>query len=171
MRRHVIRFSIVAGVLIWGAHVQAADTAKAILKTADGKDAGTVEFVETAAGPLLTANLKGLPPGIHAFHIHGVGKCDPPFKSAGGHFNPEKSKHGLMNEEGPHSGDMPNIHVPASGKVTMEIWNPMVTLIPDQESSLLDGDGSAIMIHQGADDYKSDPAGAAGPRIACGVIK
>ncbi|MGI9387724.1 MAG: superoxide dismutase family protein [Methyloligellaceae bacterium] len=171
MRRYLILFSIVTGATVWSLGSQAAETAKAQLKTADGKDAGVVEIVESPSGAILTAKLKGLPPGTHAFHIHGIGKCEAPFKSAGGHFNPDKAKHGLMTEEGPHAGDMPNIHVAANGELMIEIWNPMVTLIADQENSLMDSDGSAIVIHQGPDDYKSNPAGAAGPRIACGVIK
>lgn len=176
MPKHLIRFAIVTCsiftcALMWSATLQAAEKAKAVLKMVDGKELGTVELLEIPAGVLLTAKIKGLPAGTHAFHIHAVGKCEPPFKSAGGHFNPEKTKHGLMAEEGLHSGDMPNVHVAENGTLTVEIWNPMVNLFPDEEGSLRDSDGSAIVIHQGPDDYKTDPAGAAGTRIACGVIK
>ncbi len=171
MRTLLINISVVTGILVCGVSAAAAQTAKAVMKTAAGKDAGIVEIVETPSGALLTVKLKGLPAGTHAFHIHEVGKCEPPFTSAGGHFNPEKSKHGFENEEGPHSGDMPNIHVPANGELTIEIWNPMVTLLEGEENSLKDANGSAIVIHMGPDDYKSDPAGSAGARIACGVIQ
>ena len=100
---------------------------------------------------------------------NAVGKCEPPdFKSAGPHFNPDDTKHGLMNAEGPHAGDMPNLHVPDSGKLTVEVLNEMVTL--DAEPALLDDDGSAIVVHAVADDYQTDPAGNAGDRIACGVV-
>ena len=172
MPKHLIRFSIVTfalitvslttGALMWGSAVQAAEKAKAVLKSVDGKEVGTVELAEIPAGVLLIAKIKGLPAGPHAFHIHAVGKCEPPFKSAGGHFNPEKTKHGLMAEEGLHSGDMPNIYVPENGALTVQIWNPMVNLFPEEEGSLRDSDGSTIVIHQGPDDYKTDPAGAAG---------
>ncbi len=144
----------------------AADKATAVLKAPDGKTVGTVTLTAVPAGVLLDADLTALPTGDHAFHIHGTGKCEPPdFKSAGGHFNPEEDKHGLMSEAGPHAGDMPNIHVPESGKLHIEVMNQMVSL-----QGLFAGDGTAIVIHQGGDDYKTDPAGSAGPRIACGVI-
>jgi superoxide dismutase, Cu-Zn family len=108
-----------------------------------------------------------LPAGDHAFHIHAVGKCvAPDFKSAGGHYNPEEDQHGIMNEAGPHAGDMPNIHVPESGQLHIEVLNQMVSL-----DGLFDEDGSAIVIHEGPDDYTSDPAGDAGSRISCGVIE
>ena len=95
-------------------------------------------------------------------------ECEPPkFESAGPHFNPEEHQHGMMNPKGPHAGDMPNLHVPESGAVQLEVLNSTVALT---EASLLDEDGSAIVIHAGPDDYKSDPAGNAGDRIACGVI-
>ena len=93
----------------------------------------------------------------------------PKFKSAGPHFNPDQTKHGMMNPEGPHAGDMPNIHVPARRQARdRDPRIPIVTL--SQEAALLDADGSAMVIHAGADDYKTDPAGNAGDRIACGVI-
>jgi len=118
---------------------------------------------------LIRLDLTGISPGEHAFHVHAIGKCDPPdFKSAGAHFNPDETKHGLMNPEGPHAGDMPNLHVPESGKLSIEVLNPLVTL--RQDRALLDEDGSALVIHAGADDYTTDPAGNAGDRIACGVV-
>jgi Cu-Zn family superoxide dismutase len=118
---------------------------------------------------LITLELTAAPPGTHGFHIHTVGKCEPPeFESAGGHFNPDKAKHGYLNNDGPHAGDMPNVHVPDSGKLTVEVLNPLVTL--GAESALLDEDGSSLMLHADPDDYQTDPAGHAGGRIACGVI-
>jgi Cu-Zn family superoxide dismutase len=118
---------------------------------------------------LITLELTAAPPGAHGFHIHTTGKCEPPkFESAGGHFNPDESKHGFLNPEGPHAGDMPNIHVPESGKLTVEVLNTLVTV--GGENALLDEDGAALVLHADPDDYKSDPAGHAGGRIACGVI-
>ena len=144
----------------------AADTATAVLKDPDDKEVGTVTLTAVPTGVLLDADLTAFPPGDHAFHIHGTGKCEPPdFKSAGGHFNPEEDKHGLQNPAGPHAGDMPNIHVPENGTLRIEVLNQMVSL-----GGLFGGEGTAIVVHQKPDDYKSDPAGDAGPRIACGVI-
>jgi Cu-Zn family superoxide dismutase len=152
-----------------GSSAYAADKASAVLKDKDGKEVGKVELTDSPSGVLLRLTLEGIPPGDHAFHVHAVGKCEPPdFKSAGPHFNPDETKHGLLNPEGPHSGDMPNLHVPDSGKLTVEVFNEMVTL--DGEQALLDDDGSAIVVHASADDYTTDPAGNAGDRIACGVV-
>jgi Cu-Zn family superoxide dismutase len=161
--------TLVAMTLADAAPALAADKASAVLKDKDGKEVGKVELTDTPSGVLMRLNLDGIPPGDHAFHVHTVGKCEPPdFKSAGPHFNPDDTKHGLMNAEGPHAGDMPNLHVPESGKLTVEVLNEMVTL--DAEPALLDDDGSAIVVHATSDDYQTDPAGNAGDRIACGVV-
>ncbi len=145
----------------------AADQARAAMANANGESVGEVVLSQTPHGTLLHAKLTGLPPGAHAFHVHTVGKCEPPFKSAGGHFNPDGVKHGILAEDGVHAGDMPNIHVPESGALEIEVLNTLLTL----DASLFDDDGAAIVIHDGPDDYRTDPAGAAGPRIACGVIE
>jgi Cu-Zn family superoxide dismutase len=147
----------------------AAQTASAQLKDKSGKDVGSVQFTQSQAGVLLKLDVKGLPSGEHAFHIHAVGKCEPPFESAGGHFNPDNQKHGIMAGRG-HAGDMPNIYVPTSGQLTIEILNTAITLEKGKPNSVFDADGSAVVIHGGVDDYKTDPAGNAGERIACGVI-
>lgn len=143
------------------------DEASAALTDGAGNEVGTVELTEMQSGTLVVAKLTGLPEGAHAFHVHTTGQCEPPFTSAGGHYNPAGAKHGFSGEGGPHAGDMPNIHVPASGALTIEVFNANLAV----DDSLLDGDGAAIVIHEGPDDYESDPAGDAGPRIACGVIK
>jgi len=145
----------------------AADKASAVLKDAQGNEVGSATLTALPNGVLIGLDLTAIPAGEHAFHIHAVGTCEPPdFKSAGPHFNPEEDKHGLMNPAGPHAGDMPNIEVPDSGKLQIEVLNQMVHL----DDGLFDQDGSALVIHAGADDYKTDPAGNAGDRIACGVI-
>jgi Cu-Zn family superoxide dismutase len=149
----------------------AAQSAQAGLKSADGKDVGSVKLTQLPQGVLLTLAVKGLPAGEHAFHVHAVGKCEPPFTSAGGHFNPAGKKHGITVAEGHHAGDMPNLHVPQGGDLTVEVMNTAITLEKGKPNSVFDNDGSAVVIHAKADDYKSDPAGDAGGRIACGVIQ
>ena len=149
-----------------------ADTsATAMMKGPDGADLGTVTLTQTAAGVLVTADLKGIPEGPHGFHLHAVGACAPDFKAAGGHFKGKGAAHGLHAAHGPHGGDMPNIHVPASGMLKIEILNPHVSLASTEADMLLDADGAAVVIHAGADDYASQPSGAAGARIGCGVVK
>lgn len=160
-----------AGGLLLGASALAAPTASAELKGADGASLGTATFMQTPSGVLIKAELKGVSPGEHAFHIHGTGLCEAPFTSAGGHFNPHGKKHGLMAAGGPHAGDMPNIHVPASGELTVEVLNTLVTLEDGQPHSLKGGKGTALMLHAKHDDHMSDPAGDAGPRVVCGVIQ
>jgi Cu-Zn family superoxide dismutase len=150
--------------------IAAAEMAKAMLKDANGRDAGSVSFTQTPAGVLLQLSLTGAPAGEHAFHIHAAGKCEPPkFESAGGHFNPGNAHHGILSGPG-HAGDMPNLHVPSSGGLDLEVLNIAVTLDKDKPNSLFPPGGTAIVIHAGKDDYASDPAGKAGDRIICGVI-
>jgi superoxide dismutase, Cu-Zn family len=141
------------------------------LKAADGASVGTATLTQTAQGVLIKLSVQKLSPGDHALHLHAVGECTPPFTSAGGHFNPAGKKHGMMAADGQHAGDMPNLNVPASGAAQIEVLNTAVTLAKGAANSLLDADGSALVIHAQADDYKSDPTGEAGGRIVCGVIK
>jgi Cu-Zn family superoxide dismutase len=147
-----------------------AQSAKATLKDQKGADVGTVDLTQTPAGVMLRLSLKGLPGGERAFHIHAAGRCEPPFTTAGGHFNPAGQKNGLLVGPG-HAGDMPNLHIPDNGVLVVEILNAAVTLEKGKPNSLFQSDGTSIVIHAGKDDYKSDPAGNAGDRIACGVIQ
>jgi superoxide dismutase, Cu-Zn family len=167
--KQTLTASLLIGGLTLASPAVAVGQASAVLKDANGKDVGKATLTVNPSGVLVSLDLTAVPPGEHAFHIHAVGKCEPPdFKSAGPHFNPDQTKHGYMNAEGPHAGDMPNLHVPTDGKLQVEILVPNVTL--SGEAPLLDADGAALVIHAGADDYKTDPAGNSGDRIACGVI-
>jgi len=144
--------------------------ARADLKGPTGEDLGTVQFTGTPSGVLVHLQLRNVAPGAHAFHLHQTGRCDAPsFESAGGHFNPTNAEHGFSNAEGPHAGDLPNVHVPANGELEIEVLAGDVRL-GEGENSLFDADGSAVVLHRGADDYMTDPAGDAGTRIACGVV-
>lgn len=137
------------------------------LVTSKGESAGKAIITETIKGINVHLEGKSLPPGKRAIHIHETGSCKKPdFTSAGAHLNPYSKKHGFQNPHGPHAGDMPNITIGADGTITADVTAPLAEF-----SQLLDEDGSALVIHENEDDYKTDPSGSAGARIACGEIK
>jgi superoxide dismutase, Cu-Zn family len=145
-------------------------TASAALVDGNKRGVGQARLQQSPHGVLLRLDLKNATPGVHGLHIHEVGRCDAPsFESAGGHFSPDQRVHGFLSPSGPHAGDLPNIFVPASTELSIEYLIPEVTLDPGPRS-LLDANGSAIVIHAGQDDHFSDPAGHAGDRLACGPI-
>ncbi len=141
------------------------------LKDREGKDVGTIAIKPARSGVALKLNLHGLPPGEHALHFHQHAKCEAPgFESAGPHFNPGDKKHGLQNPYGAHAGDMPNITVDEKGRVKTTILNQAVSL-GDDANSLRSNGGTSVIVHAKPDDMKTDPAGNAGERMACGVIR
>ena len=145
-------------------------SAGADLKNAEGRSIGAATLAQVSGGVRVVLDVRGLPPGPKAVHIHTTGKCDPPeFTSAGDHLNPTNKKHGLQNPAGPHAGDLPNITIAANGSGRLESMNEHLTL-GDGPNSLLKPDGTAIVIHSAPDDFKTDPTGNSGARIACGVI-
>jgi superoxide dismutase, Cu-Zn family len=151
--------------------VEMASAAHADIVNAAGEKIGTAKFVPSAGGVRVDVDVSQLPPGTHGIHIHTVGKCEgPDFKTAGGHFNPASKKHGRDNPAGPHNGDLPNLEVGPDGKATTSLLDTNVTL-SDGPNSLFQAGGTSIVIHADQDDYKTDPAGNSGARIACGVIQ
>ena len=187
MERRLRMAGLAAGMLIClagGAQAQQPPTAQAELKNAEGKPVGTITLTQHPKGVLIRAELSGLPPGWHALHIHETGKCEPPdFTSAGGHFNPQDRRHGLV-QAGIHAGDLPNLHAGADGKAMAEMVTGAIRLGQQPAASadgsaaaaapaadIFDQDGAALVLHAGPDDYRSDPAGNSGDRIACGVIE
>lgn len=140
------------------------------LNNADGDKMGTATLEEKAEGLSVGLDLKGLEPGPHAIHFHNSGKCEPPdFESAGDHYNPDDKDHGLLNPEGSHAGDLPNIIADTDGTVLVELMAPGVTL-KEGKTSLYIKKGTSLVVHEKADDGMSQPAGNGGKRIACGVI-
>ena len=146
------------------------NAAVAELTNTSGQSVGTARFTQAGNVVRILVEAKGLPPGPHGAHVHAVGKCDPPdFNSAGPHFNPTNKQHGALNPQGAHAGDLPNIEVGADGKGRLESTTELLSL-GSGTTSVFDSDGSAIVVHAAPDDFKTDPTGNSGARIACGVI-
>ena len=143
-------------------------TANATIRNAAGRELGTLILRDSVGGIQISGRLRGLPPGSRAMHVHETGLCDPPFESAGGHWNPTGRQHGSDNPMGAHFGDVPNITVSTDSAVSVQTATLGGTL--SGPNALLDGDGAAVVIHAQPDDDRSDPAGNAGPRIACGAV-
>lgn len=149
-----------------GASIAGGRVATAMLRTADGTDVGRATVREVAGGLRITIDGRFMPPGMHGAHLHAVGRCEGPgFDSAGPHWNPGMTKHGGMNPQGPHGGDLPNLVIGADGRGTLG-----VNLAGASFDALLDADGAAMVVHADADDMMTDPSGKSGTRIACGVL-
>lgn len=156
--------------LIIAAEARAEATAHATLHGLDGKPVGTATLMQLPQGVLVHVEVTGLPPGPHGFHVHAAGKCEPPFTTAGPHFNPAGHKHGYANPDGWHAGDLPSLYVGKDGTGSADAFAHEATL-DSGPNSLLGPSGSSLIIHAKADDYKTDPAGNSGDRIACGVVQ
>lgn len=171
MKRSILMAAVSLPILAATAFAQDARTATASLANANGDAVGTVTVTAVPNGVIVVAALTGVPAGTYAFHVHETGACDAPtFETAGGHFNPTEAEHGFDNEAGPHAGDLPNIHVPESGELTVEFFSTMLWLADGEGGNLLDDDGAAVIIHAMHDDHMTDPTGNAGDRMICGVL-
>ena len=158
----MVALSCLVGTIAVSAQMKHVDIANA-----KGANVGMAMISPAKGGGVaIDLTLKGLPPGEHGIHLHSVPRCEAPFTSAGTHFNPTNKKHGLLNPDGPHAGDLPNFTVTANGTAQTTITNKNVTMGAGANSIL----GTALVIHEKADDLKSDPAGNAGSAIACGAI-
>jgi superoxide dismutase, Cu-Zn family len=166
-----LRFMVGAMVFLSGCSIHgsgSAERADVPVRDGSGRDIGTLTITSQSSGLMLTGTVRGLPPGTHGIHLHAVGLCEPPFTSAGAHWNPTGRQHGAANPQGPHLGDMPNIVVADDGTATVSVMTSGGTL--SGTNALLDADGAAVVIHAGPDDYRTDPSGNSGARIACGVV-
>jgi superoxide dismutase, Cu-Zn family len=152
-------------------HPAAAADARAELVDAGGRVLARALARDNAGRLTINVEAEELPPGTYATHVHAVGRCDPPgFESAGPHWNPTERQHGSQNPQGQHLGDLPNLLVGADGQGSFELTIGGARLSGGGRG-LLDRDGSALVIHAGPDDYRTDPSGNSGARIACGVFR
>jgi Cu-Zn family superoxide dismutase len=148
------------------------DSGERIVRLRDANDAevGTATLRQTAHGLVLSLSLTGVDPGAHALHVHETGLCVPPFDTAGGHFNPGGRAHGFAHPQGAHAGDLPNVYVGPDGQGQVDVFLPGLVLERGDGTPVVDADGAALVVHAKRDDYRSDPSGEAGGRVACGVI-
>jgi superoxide dismutase, Cu-Zn family len=139
------------------------------VRDAAGRSLGTLTLMEMAGHLMMSGTLRGLPPGTHGIHLHAVGRCDAPaFTSAGAHWNPTSRMHGMDNPQGPHMGDMRNLSVDADGMANVST-STMGGMLRGMNGAL-DADGLSVVVHAAADDYRTDPSGNSGARVACGVV-
>lgn len=141
---------------------------EAAIRDRQGRTVGTARLFSLGGEMTVNASFTGLPAGQHAVHLHTTGVCSGDFTSAGGHLNPGNNEHGTANPRGAHLGDLPNVTIAADGTGTMSAVVPGTR--ESGEGRIFDGDGTAIIVHESADDYRTDPTGNAGGRIACGVM-
>jgi superoxide dismutase, Cu-Zn family len=169
-RNWFLGLALVLGTAVFGQSASP-QSAHAEIVDGQGQKIGTATLVQTNTGVRIDVNVSQLPSGEHGIHLHTVGKCEAPgFTSAGGHFNPDTKKHGKDNPDGPHAGDLLNLEVGPDGTAKASFVDTRVTL-GDGANSLFHEGGTAVVIHEKSDDYKTDPSGNSGARIACGVIQ
>ena len=145
------------------------ELARATLQQANGQPAGTARLLGNGSEVTITVALTGLTPGLHGVHLHMAGKCEgPAFASAGAHLNPAGHQHGSENPAGSHLGDLPNVTIGSAGSGTVS--SALAGTPAEVLSTLFDADGTAVVVHADADDYRTDPSGNSGARIACGVL-
>jgi len=146
--------------------------AEAKLMNREGKNVGVVRFLQKEEFVKINVRIDDLEPGEYSMHIHEYPNCTTPdFKTSGDHFNPYNTRHGFLNKKGPHAGDLPNILIKQDGTASINFQTNRITLSEGKKNSLFRGKGTAVVMHESADDYFTDPAGMGGARIACGVIK
>ena len=146
-------------------------TAGAEIRDSAGRVVATAMAAEREGSVSIRVEAAGLAPGTYGVHVHAVGRCDAPgFTTAGPHWNPEGRQHGRDNPQGMHKGDLPNLVVGVDGRGRLDQAMPMATLSGGAANALLDADGAAIVVHAQSDDYRTDPSGNSGARIACGVL-
>jgi len=162
----------IIALTVGAAMASGATSASAWLVGPDGTTVGRATFTEDAAGRLhVNVHVDGMTPGRHGIHLHAIGSCiGPAFTSAGGHHNPLDAAHGLDSPNGAHAGDLPNMDVNVVGRGRLQATSDRATLTPGP-TSLVDADGSAVIIHAGVDDQVTNPTGNSGARVACGVIE
>jgi superoxide dismutase, Cu-Zn family len=166
----LVLMASLVGCMTNGEDATSGDTARAELRDAGGRIVGRAEARQVEGGVGVSIEASGVSPGTHGVHAHAVGRCDPPgFESAGAHWNPTDREHGAQNPQGPHLGDLPNLTVGSDGRGRLEFRIDGAVL--RSSDGLLDSDGAAIVIHATADDYRTDPSGNSGGRIACGVLR
>jgi len=174
MTRSVLPTALVACIMLSACASVPADSTETVLATttlanATGQNAGSADIVQSGAGAVLRVRIIGQSAGVHGIHLHTTGKCDAPgFTSAGGHLNPSGHQHGNLNPAGPHVGDLPNIVAAPDGSGMVE--SPLTGTSAEILANMFDADGTAIVLHAGPDDYKTDPSGNSGGRIACGIF-
>ena len=170
MKTYLAPFAVALAVSVLPAAAQNEPDARATFVDTDGNQTGSAAIYASPTGVLISLDIEGLPADSWvSFHVHENGTCEPEsaFESAGGHFNPDGAEHGYFVDGGPHPGDMPNQHVDANGRLLAHVFNGYARL--DEGVAAIRG--RALMIHDGQDDYRSQPSGDAGERVACAVVE